>query len=191
MHPSRWKTGHHVPFRHAAAIAVIGWGILIATPASARVVAVTVPVKGMTCALCTRSVEESIRVLGRIAAVEADLSAAAVRVEAEDGAGLSIGRVRDRVKKAGFEVDGECEATALGAFTLGPERRITFTISGVGTVYQLLEGHQFMLLVKKHEDLSGEFRLSFRLHEHPYWNPPGISVTGFEKIASGATAEGS
>ena len=189
MHPSRWKTGRHYP--HAAAIVAIAWGILIATPARARVVAVTVPVKGMTCALCTRSVEESIRGLGKIAGVKADLSEAAVRVEAENGAGLSIGRVRDRVKKAGFEVDGECEATALGTFTVGPGRRITFTISGVGTVYQILEGHQFMRLVKKHGDLRGEFKLSFRLHDHPYWNPPGISVTGFEKIEPDDKAEGS
>ncbi len=189
MVPSRLKPGQHVP--HATAIAMITWGILMATPARARVIAVTVPVKGMTCALCTRSVEESIRGLGKIAGVKADLSDAAVRVEAETGAGLSIRRVRDRVRQAGFEVDGECEVTALGAFTVSQGQRITFTISGVGTVYQILEGHQFMQLMKKHADLRGEFRLSFRLHDHPYWNPPGIAVTGFEKIEPDEKAEGS
>lgn len=189
MHSSRWQRGRACS--RAAAIAAIAWGVASATPARARVIEVTVPVKGMTCALCTRSVEESIRGLGKIAAVKAELSAAAVRVEAEDGSGLSIQRVRERVKKAGFEVDGECDATALGTFTIGPGRRITFSISGVGTVYQILEGHQFRRLMQQHGNLKGEFRLSFRLHDHPHWNPSGITVTAFEKLTPETPAKGS
>jgi copper chaperone CopZ len=159
--------------------------LLMASPALAQVISVAIPVAGMTCVLCTRSLEEAIREMDGIGNVSADLSDAVVRVQAVDGGSLGIGQVRDRVRRAGFKVGGECEAVAIGTFTVGARRRITFRVSGTSTEYQILEGHRFLRLMREHGDLKGEFRLRFRLHDHPYWRPPGISVTGFEAVQPG------
>lgn len=177
-----WSRGLAAASGAAAALAAI---LLPASPAIAQVVSVRIPVKGMTCILCTRSLEESIREMDGIGSVHADLSEANVLVRGAEGTSLGIGRVRERVRRAGFEVDGECEAVAIGTFTVGARRRLTFRISGTSIVYQILEGHQFLQLMKRHGDLKGGFRLRFRLHDHPYWNPPGISITGFEAVQPG------
>ncbi len=164
------------------AVVSIACALILAPPARARVLSVTVPVRGMTCALCARSVEESIRGLGGIRSVRVTLSGSSVRAEAADGSSLRIAHVRDRVRRAGFAVGGECEAEALGSFVVGPARRIDFRVTGTGTVYQVLEGHHLLRLMKRYGRLDGRFRVAFRLHDHPLWSPSAITILDFDRI---------
>lgn len=151
--------------------------------AGARVLSLVVPVRGMTCALCTRGVEESVKSLGGMSAA-ADLATARVRVEAGDGRSLVIRDVKERVLSAGFGIGGECEVTAAGRFQIGPDRQLTFRVHQSPYVFQVLEGNQLRRMFRLFPGLKGEFRLTFRLHEHPNWKPPGIAITAFEAVAA-------
>jgi copper chaperone CopZ len=160
--------------------AILAASILISTESEARVSEMIVPVRGMTCALCTRGVEESIRALEGVSSVSADLSTGLVRVEATGGRSLGIREVKAKVHSAGFKMGGECSATAAGRFTVGLEGRVTFRILNTPYAYQVLENEQLRRLFRKHRGLAGEFLVAFRLHEHPDWKPPAISITRFE-----------
>jgi copper chaperone CopZ len=146
-----------------------------AAPAGA-VAVLTVPVKGMTCALCTRGVEESVKRLDGVVEAAADLSTGLLRVRAADGRSLNIRDVKDRVQKAGFAVAGECEVEAQGRFSISPEGRITFRIPGTPYAFQVLEGSELLRLFRSHPGLKGDFFVAFRLHEHARWKPPAIAI---------------
>lgn len=154
-----------------------------ASPGLARaggISALVVPVAGMTCALCTRGVEQSIQLLDSVQGASAELSTGLVRVEAAEGKSLNIREIKDRVQKAGFRVGGECEIEAIGRFTIDPEGRITFRIPGTVYAYQVLEGSEVKRLFRVRPGLAGEFFVVFRLHEHPRWKTPAISIVRSE-----------
>jgi copper chaperone CopZ len=161
-----------------------------AIPASAQVTRIALPVRGMTCVLCTRGVKESMKQLDEVAEVSADLSSGEVVVEARPGKSLNIQRVRERVLSAGFKVGGECDVVAVGRFSLGPDRRLTFRVQGTPYVYQVLEGSGLLHLMRGHPDLKGAYSLTFRLHDHPNWKPPAISIADFEVLPPPAAAVG-
>jgi copper chaperone CopZ len=144
----------------------------------------TLPVKGMTCALCTKGVEESVKRLDGVAGAAADLGSGLVRVEAAAGKSLSLGEVKDRVVKAGFKVGGECQIEADGRFSISPDGRIMFRIPGTAYAYQVLEGSELLRLYKYHPGLKGDFSVSFRLHDHPRWKPPAISIIRAETLGA-------
>jgi copper chaperone CopZ len=165
----------------------------VATPGPPRpgaVTALVLPVKGMTCALCTRGVETSIRLLDGVQAVTADLSSGLVRVQAVEGKSLNIKDVKDRVQKAGFRVEGECEVEAVGRFSLGPEGRITFRVPGTAYSFQVLEGSELKHLFQTNPGLKGDFLLDFRLHEHVRWKPSAISIVRAETHGAQPPATG-
>jgi len=162
-------------------------------PGAARAGGITVlvvPVAGMTCALCTRGVEQSIKLLDTVVAASAELSTGLVRVQAVDGKSLNIHDVKDRVQKAGFRIGGECDVEAVGRFVLGPDGRITFRIPGTVYAFQVLEGSELKRLFRTRPGLKGDFFLQFRLHEHPRWKPPAISIVRAEPRVAAATATG-
>lgn len=145
-------------------------------PRAGRISALVVPVAGMTCALCTRGVEQSIQLLDSVQGASAELSTGLVRVEAAEGKSLNIREVKDRVQKAGFRIGGECEIEAIGRFGIDPEGRITFRIPGTVYAYQVLEGAELKRLFRARPGLAGDFFVVFRLHEHPRWNSPAIAI---------------
>lgn len=162
-------------------VAVLPVALLALLPegASADVTHLVVPVRGMTCALCTRGVEESIKSLGG-AIARADLATARVHVEAASGRSLVVRDVKERILSAGFGIGGEVEATASGRFLIGPDRRITFRVANGAYLFQVLEGEQLRRIFKRSPSLKGDFLLRFRLHDHAHWKPPAISITSFE-----------
>jgi len=174
------------PPRIAAGLAVLV--AALAPPAAVRgapapaagpqgaITALTVPVSGMTCILCTRGVEESIKRIDGVFDVSAELATGLVRVQAAEGKSLNIRDVRDRVQAAGFKVGGECEVEAVGRFSIGQEGRITFRVPGTAYAYQVLEDGELHRLFKSHAGLRGDYFLVFRLHEHPRWKPPAIAI---------------
>ncbi len=144
----------------------------------ARVVGATVPVRGMTCALCTRSVEESVKGLGGVR-VTADMSAGLVRVEALEGRSVGLRDVKDRILAAGFKIGGESELEAIGRFVLTGDGRITFRVNA-GSSYLVLENDTLRRIFRQHPRLSGEFQVAFRLHDHPEYRPAAIALSRFE-----------
>jgi copper chaperone CopZ len=143
----------------------------------ARVVGATVPVRGMTCALCTRSVEESVKGLGGVR-VTADVSAGLVRVEALEGRSVGLRDVKDRILAAGFKIGGESELEAIGRFILTGDGRITFRVNA-GASYLVLENDTLRRIFRQHPRLPGEFQVAFRLHDHPEYRPPAIALSRF------------
>ena len=144
------------------------------------ITALTVPVSGMTCVLCTRGVEESIKRIDGVFDVSAELASGLVRVQAVEGKSLNIRDVKDRVQAAGFKVGGECEVEAVGRFNIGQEGKITFRVPGTAYAYQVLEDGELRRLFKSHAGLKGDYFLVFRLHEHPRWKPPAIAIVRAE-----------
>jgi copper chaperone CopZ len=144
----------------------------------------------MTCALCTRGVEQSIKLLDSVVGVSAELSSGLVRVEAAEGKSLTIRDVKDRVQKAGFRIGGECDVEAIGRFGIGPEGRITFRIPSTTYSFQVLEGSELKRLFRNDSGLRGDFFLTFRLHEHPRWKPPAISIVRGEPRDGTPSASG-
>jgi len=177
------------PPRIAAGLAILAAGLLL--PAVVRgapvpgatagaITAITLPVSGMTCVLCTRGVEESIKRIDGVLDVSAELATGLVRVQAAGGKSLNIRDVKDRVQKAGFLVGGECVIEAVGRFSIGPEGRITFRVPGTAYAYQVLEGPELYRLFKAHAGLRGDYFVVFRLHEHPRWKPPAMAIVRSE-----------
>jgi copper chaperone CopZ len=150
--------------------------------AHAGVLRLVVPVRGMTCPLCTRGVEESIRSLGGIGSVSADLASGLVRVEAAEGKSLVLQQVRLQIERAGFRIGGEAEVVASVRFLIGSEGRITMRISGTSYAFQVLEGGDFRRLIHEHPGLKGDYVVDFRLHDHTGWKPAAASITGFEVL---------
>ncbi len=146
----------------------------------AGVLSMTMTVTGMTCPLCTRGVEESIRTLDGIGAVTADLASGRVRVEAREGKSLTIQQVKERVLSAGFRIGSECEVVASARFTLGAEGRLMLRVPGTLYAYQVLEGSELRRLIKAHPGLKGEYVIAFRIHDHPNWKPAAASITSFD-----------
>lgn len=170
-----------IPQNHfvMAAAALMILGLSFPDPLRAGVTELVVPVRGMTCALCTRGVEESIKSLGNLTAV-ADLKTARVRVEAVPGKWLVVRDVRERILSAGFGIGGEAEATAIGRFVIGPDRRLTFRSSNGAYTFQVLEGEMLRRMFRKSPGLKGEYLVGLRLHEHPHWKPAAVSITAWE-----------
>jgi len=153
-----------------------------AAAAEAGVRSIVVPVGGMTCPLCVRGVEESIRRLDGVGNVVADLATGMVRVEAAEGQSLSVQQVKDGVARAGFRVAGEPDLRADGRFFIGPQGRITFRIQGATTTYRVLEGNEMQRFFEAHPRADGEFLVGFRLHDHPKWKPAAIAIVSFEPV---------
>jgi copper chaperone CopZ len=166
----------------ARALLILACGLLLPARAAAGVQEVAVPVSGMTCALCTRGVEESIRRLRGVGTATADLDSGRVRVTVGKEHPLDLDEVRKSVKEAGFEVAGECDLVATGRFAVGEERRMTFAISDTPLRYRVLENNQTLLLFRAHPDLEGHFSVRFRLHNDSRWDPPTISMRSFEPL---------
>ena len=170
---------------HPRAIgAALGALLVLAVPAPsaafAGVQSLVLPVRGMTCPLCTRGVEESIKLLDGVGSATADLTTGIVRVEAREGSSLVIQQVKERILRAGFHIGGECEMVASGRFTIGSERRIMLRIPGTSYAFQVLEGGELLRLIRSHPGLKGDYVLRLRVHDHPNWKPPAVSITGFE-----------
>jgi len=165
-----------------AASALFVGALLLPAGACAGVRALVVPVSGMTCALCTRGVEESIKQAEGVRAVSADLATGRVRVQATEGASLNIREVKERVARAGFKVAGECDVTVAGRFQIGADGLITFRVADSQTLYQVLEGNEMRRLFRGFPGLKGEFLVAFRLHDHPNWKPAAVSILSFEAI---------
>jgi len=157
-------------------------------PPAGAVTALVIPVTGMTCAMCTRGVETSIKGLDVVDGASADLSSGLVRVEAVGGRSLNIKDVKDRIQKAGFKVGGECEVEAVGRFGFGPDGLITFRVPGTAYAFQVLEGSELKRLFMLDPGLKGDIDLTFRLHEHARWKPAAISIVRGEVRAAGAPA---
>ena len=68
-----------VSWRVGPAVAIV---LLMPVTTMARIEGMIVPVSGMTCALCTRGVEESVRRLKAVDGVSANLKLGLVRVDA-------------------------------------------------------------------------------------------------------------
>ena len=152
--------------------------VVLLTPgaAVARIEGMIVPVSGMTCALCTRGVEESIRRLKAVDGVSANLKLGLVRVDAARDHSLDIREVKRSVAEAGFQVAGECDLIATGTFTINSERRVTFAIRDTPHVYRVLENNQTLRLFTAHPALKGVFTLRFRLHAASESMPAVISI---------------
>jgi copper chaperone CopZ len=166
--------------RLRAAIAILVGCLAPHGAARARVLEVVVPVSGMTCALCTRGVEESIRRLRGVETARADLASGRVRVTAAREHPLTLDEVKRSVKEAGFGVAGECDVIAGGRFTLGEEGRMLFAVRDTAQRYRVLENNQTLDLFRAHPGLEGEFTVRFRLHRDGRWVPPAISILSFE-----------
>lgn len=162
---------------------VLACGLFLPGPAAARVQEVVVPVSGMTCALCTRGVEESIRRLRGVGMASADLDSGSVRVTVGKEHPLDLDEVKRSVREAGFEIAGECDLVAAGRFAVNDEGRITFAIRDTPHRYRVLENNQTLLLFRAHPDLEGDFTVRFRLHSDARWKPPAISIRSFEPPA--------
>jgi copper chaperone CopZ len=156
-------------------------------PASAEIVGLSFPVRGMVCPLCTRGVEESIRGLRGIGRVTADLTSGRVTIEAGGTQPLNIQEVRDRAGRAGFPVDGETDVVARGRFTIGAEGRISFRATGSAYTWQVLESHELLSLFRSNPGLRGDFLVGFRLHDRPAGTRPAIAITHFEPAAASGT----
>lgn len=154
------------------------------------ITALEVPVAGMTCALCTRGVEQSVKGLSVVAAATATLSPGRVRVQAAEGKSLDIRDVKERVHKAGFKVGGECDLEAIGRFGISQDGRITFRIPGTAYAFHVLEGNELKRLFKIAPGLRGEFLLAFRLHDHARWKPAAISIVRGELRGTAPRAAG-
>jgi copper chaperone CopZ len=165
--------------RGAAGLGVLVLVCSAPAPARARVVGATVPVRGMTCALCTRSVEESVKGLGGVR-VTADLARGRVSVEALDGRSLGLREVKERILSAGFKIGGEPELKAIGRFILAPDSRVSFRVSG-GSTYQVLENDALRRAFRRAPRLVGEYEATFRLHDHPEWRPAAIALVRAEE----------
>jgi copper chaperone CopZ len=163
---------------------VAAFAILPAVVGSARaeVRALSFPVRGMVCRLCTRGVEESIKRLRGVAAVRADLASGRVDVQAQVGQSLNIDEVRQRAARAGFPVSGATDVEARGRFAIGAEGRITFRAAGTTYVWQVLEGQHLLALFRRNPTLRGDYVVGFRLHERSGVARPAIAVTRVEPV---------
>ena len=168
--------------RGSAVLLVLACGLLAPAPADARVQEVEVPVSGMTCALCTRGVEESIRRLRGVGTAKADLESGRVRVTVGKEHPLDLVEVKKSVSEAGFEVAGECDLVATGRFALGEERRLTLAIDETPLRYRVLENNQTLFLFRERPGLEGRFTVRFRLHDDVRWDPPAISLRSIEPV---------
>jgi len=164
---------------------------LLPVPAHAGVQSLAMTVTGMTCPLCTRGVEESIRTLEGVGTVTADLGTGRVQVEAREGKSLAIQQVKERVVMAGFKIGSECEVVATARFALGPEGRIPLRVPGTAYAYQVLEGGELRRLFRTHPGLKGEYVVGFRIHDHPNWKPAAASITSFDVLPAAAAAPAS
>ncbi len=179
--PGRERPG--VFGRAVLALAIVGPGLLLLpAPAWAGIQSVMVTVHGMTCPLCTRGVEESIKALDEVGKVSADLSSGMVRVEAREGKSLVLQQISERVSRAGFRIFGEWELVASARFTIGSDRRITLRIPGTTYAYQVLEDGALRRLFQGYPGLKGDFVVGIRIHDHPNWKPPAASITSFEAV---------
>jgi copper chaperone CopZ len=164
--------------------------LLAIVPARAGVRSVVLRVGGMTCPLCVRGVEESVKRLDGVAGVEADLATGQVRVEAATGLSLSVQQIKERIVHAGFRIGGEPDLLANGRFAIGPARRIIFRVLGTPYFYRVLEGSELLRFLKAYPRAEGEFLVGFRLHDRPQWKPAAITITSFEPSAPTALQAG-
>jgi copper chaperone CopZ len=160
-----------------AAVVTLLVGLIHAAPATAQIRSLEMRVADMTSVLYARGVQESIKGLQEVARVDVDLASRRVTVEAADGKSLSIKQVKERVTQAGFRIEGALDLRAVGRFSVGPRRRLTFRIEETSHVYQVLENYGTLTLFRNHPGLKGRFLVGFRLHDNPTWKRTAIALT--------------
>jgi len=141
----------------------------------------TFTVEGMTCPLCVRGVQESIRRLPGVRSVAAELTTGQVRIGAEPGRSLDLQRIRAQIVRTGFEPVREPVIHATGAINQSPRGRLTFRVSGTAEDYVLLEGFELRHLLASLPTAGGSrVTLLGRVHRHPERLPPTLSVLSYE-----------
>ncbi len=150
-------------------------------PVPATVDEMTLTVEGMSCPLCVRGVQESLRRLPGVASVEAELSTGRVRTSAQPGRSLDLQRIRGQVLRAGFHPVREMVIRATGTIEQSPRGRLTFRITGAAENYVLLEGSELRRLLASLSAARGSrVTLLGRIHRHPERLPPSLTVLSYE-----------
>jgi len=141
----------------------------------------TLTVEGLTCPLCVRGIEESIRRLPGVSSVAAELKTGQVRIEAEPGRSLDLQKIRAQIVRAGFEPVREPVIHATGTINQSPRGRLTFRVLGTTEDYVLLEGYELRHLLASLPTTGGSrVTLLGRIHRHPEQLPPTLSVLSYE-----------
>lgn len=78
--------------------------VLTAQFAEAQIVSAQLKASGLTCSLCSRSVEMALQKLDFVKSVSMDLETAQAEIQFKEGAKVVIRELPDAVKKAGFSV---------------------------------------------------------------------------------------
>jgi copper chaperone CopZ len=116
----------------------------------AQFVSADVGLNGLTCSMCARGTEASLRSLPFIDSISIDLNSLVAHITFKKGANVSIDGIREMVDDAGFSVRSIDAVFNFNHVTIGNDRQFVFG----GNTYRLIG-------VKSPKTLSGPVKLEF------------------------------
>lgn len=124
-------------------------GILLISHAQAQFKSVTVGIDGLTCSMCSNSVEKLIRQLDFVASVTMDLNQTTAEITFKEGKKVNVNEIAKKVVDSGFSVRS---IQALFTFT------DTEAKEGKSYVY---EGDEYIFLKVPDAVLTGDKNITF------------------------------
>lgn len=91
-------------YRYIKMILLILCFLTIVKTSEAAIKWIDIGVNGLTCSMCTRSVEMRIRRLDFVSTVEMDLETANGRIFFKEGVGINLDKIAQAVREAGFSL---------------------------------------------------------------------------------------
>lgn len=142
-------TNHSSGFRHYKLVLVF---ILISLShiASAQFRSATIGIDGLTCSMCSNSVEKLIRQLNFVEDVKMDLNNTTAQVFFRNGRKVDIHALAQKVFDSGFSV-----RTLQANFNVGEK---VIVKEGAGFEY---EGDQYILVKPSEKEIRGEITITF------------------------------
>lgn len=126
--------------------------MLLGIVTNAQVTKVSLQASGLTCSMCSNSINKSLKSLDYVAKVMANIKTSTFDITFKDGAAVNFDQLKKKVEDAGFSV---ANLTATVNFSnLVVEKDIHYQVAGMNIHFlnakgQTLTGHQAIQVVDK------------------------------------------
>ncbi|KYP15053.1 heavy-metal-associated domain-containing protein [Flavihumibacter sp. CACIAM 22H1] len=135
--------------------------LLLGTGGFAQFSKASLQASGLTCALCTKAINNSLEQLSFIKSVQPDIKSSSFLIEFKEGAAVDIDALRKGVEDAGFSVAKLQLTGQFNALPVEPDEHATIngtTFHFLSVKKQVISGEQVFTLVDKSFLPAKEFK---------------------------------
>lgn len=135
--------------------------LLVFSSANAQFTKANIQASGLTCAMCTKAINNALKELAFVQSVESDISSSSFNVAFRSGKSVDIDRIRKAVEDAGFSVSKMKLTGNFDGVAVGNDEHVTIngsTFHFLKVSDQTLKGQREITMVDKNFIGAKEFK---------------------------------